>query len=269
MANGRNGAEEGGRGLRIAEVARLAGVSKSSVRQWERHGLIRPARSRGRYREFDAAVVERVLDIVRLRKMQGLGIDAIRSVLAAHSAPDLPFGERLRHYRRKAGLTLRDVAKKTRLSYSFISTIERSSSGASMTTLKKLAQCYGTSVTAILSDDRQRPKKNRVVRVGSSRPTQLLGPKVHVERLTDFPVKLDCERWHLAPLARSGAAYAHEGEELIYVLSGSFEISIDGLGVQRLQAGDSIHFESTRRHSWRNPTNREVLILWINSNPMF
>ncbi len=255
--------------LRIAEVAQIAGVSKSLVRQWEQHGLIRPARSRGRYRQFDAKTVERVLDIVRLRKMQGLGIDAIKVVLAEHDAPAKPFGERLLEHRLKAGLSLRDVARRTKLSYSFISTVERSSSGASMASLKKLAQCYGTSVTAILSDEFERPKKNRIVRVGTVRPTQLLGPKVHVERLTDFPVKIDCERWHLAPWARSGTAYAHEGEELIYVLSGVFEITIEGVGIQKLQAADSIHFESTRRHSWRNPTNREVLILWVNSNPMF
>ena len=255
--------------LHIAEVAQIAGVSKSAVRQWERHGLIRPSRSHGRYREFDAGTVERVLDIVRLRRMQGLGIDAIRSVLAEFGAPAKPFGRRLLELRLKAGLSLREVARRTKLSYSFISTVERSSSGASMSTLKKLAQCYGTSVTTILSDGAERPKKNRVVRLGTIRPTQFLGPKVRVERLTDFPVKLDCERWHLAPLARSGSTYAHDGEELIYVLSGTFEITIEGLGVQTLQAGDSIHFESTRRHSWRNPSNDEALILWVNSNPMF
>ncbi len=39
---------------------------------------------------------------------------------------------------------------------------------------------------------------------------------------------MDCEVWTLAPGAESEGFYAHEGQELIYVLEGAFELALDG-----------------------------------------
>src|SRR5690348_14656899 len=131
-------------GLKISEVARIAGVSNSTIRLWERQGLIKPVRSDSKYRFFNAEDVERVRDISRMRTIQGLNLAAIRGVLPKHGNDSgQPIGARLRALRLKAGLTLRDVEKKTGLAFSFISGVERYSSGASLTSLKKLATCYG------------------------------------------------------------------------------------------------------------------------------
>jgi quercetin dioxygenase-like cupin family protein len=45
--------------------------------------------------------------------------------------------------------------------------------------------------------------------------------------------------------------YQHEGEEFIYVLTGTLEIRV-GEHVQTLQQGESIHFNSAIRHRLRN-----------------
>ena len=55
----------------------------------------------------------------------------------------------------------------------------------------------------------------------------------------------------IAPGAGSGDSYAHEGEEFIFVLRGTLDISLEGEEYV-LQAGDSFYFESNTPHTWRN-----------------
>jgi len=70
-----------GRPLRIGAVARRVGVRVSTVRSWEKHGLVRPRRdSTSGYRLYDAAEVGRV-QVIALLRNGGYGFDAIRPVL--------------------------------------------------------------------------------------------------------------------------------------------------------------------------------------------
>jgi len=69
--------------LMISAVARRVGVRVSTVRSWEKHGLVRPRRdSTSDYRLYDAAEVGRV-QVIALLRHGGYGFDAIRPVLTA------------------------------------------------------------------------------------------------------------------------------------------------------------------------------------------
>ena len=48
-----------------------------------------------------------------------------------------------------------------------------------------------------------------------------------------------------------GVGYQHEGEEFVYVLQGSVEITV-GEHINILEEGDSLHFNSGIRHRMRN-----------------
>ena len=48
---------------RIGEAALLVGVSPSALRLWERQGLLRPARSHGRYRLYSDADLDHLRHI--------------------------------------------------------------------------------------------------------------------------------------------------------------------------------------------------------------
>jgi uncharacterized cupin superfamily protein len=74
--------------------------------------------------------------------------------------------------------------------------------------------------------------------------------------------------FHVAPGKGSGGAYAHPGEEFLFVLNGQLEISLAG-EIHRLSAGDSLYFDSSTPHTWRNPGKKETRILWINTPPTF
>src|SRR2546427_48748 len=80
---------------------------------------------------------------------------------------------------------------------------------------------------------------------------------------------LSGERFTLSPGAGSRGQYSHEGEEFIHVLSGRFEITLDGRQRYQLNAGDSMYFESTSLHAWVNPGSETTMLLWINTPPTF
>ncbi|MBY5330087.1 MerR family transcriptional regulator [Rhizobium leguminosarum bv. viciae] len=69
----------------IAEAARLAGVSTSTLRLWEKEGLIVPDRSEKGHRRYDADHVTRLKRIALLRTGRRLTIAGIREDLRKFS----------------------------------------------------------------------------------------------------------------------------------------------------------------------------------------
>lgn len=65
----------------IREAALAVGVSPSTVRLWERQGLVAPVRTRGGVRRFGPGDLDRLHAIRRLRSVDGLNAPAIRRVL--------------------------------------------------------------------------------------------------------------------------------------------------------------------------------------------
>jgi DNA-binding transcriptional MerR regulator len=69
------------RSLSIGDVAQRLGVSVDTLRYYEKEGLVTPARDPAGRRRYGAADVA-ALEVVRMLRDAGLGIDPIRRVLA-------------------------------------------------------------------------------------------------------------------------------------------------------------------------------------------
>lgn len=269
--------------LRIADIARLCGVSASTIRFWEQHGLVKPDYTDTGHRIYSEEHLEVIRDIQRLRVVQGLSLTAIRSMLdkntglksspstSDETAPDSVIGPRLRALRKKKNLSLRDVSAQTGLAASLISTLERTSMGASAASVHKLADFFGTTATELSADENGNHKTGNsgVVRADEARIVSLLGPDIRIEQRRHHGTMMDCQKWTLQPGAQSEEAYSHEGEEFIYVLRGLLEIKLDGHERHLLYPGDSIYFDSTRIHFWRNPGEEESVLIWVNTPPSF
>ena len=67
--------------FKIAEAARMAGVSPSTLRLWETQDLIQPIRTATGQRLYDRALVDRLKHIAWLRSERGLNPAAIRESL--------------------------------------------------------------------------------------------------------------------------------------------------------------------------------------------
>lgn len=176
--------------LRIGDAARAVGVSPSTLRLWERQGLVAPQRPGGGERRYGPDELTRLRCVRRLRSVEGLNAAGIRRALGrddeaapplaagvgpvAAKLPKLPagpgpapavphggasgdpgsatlVGARLRALRTTAGLSLREVAARTGLSASSLSGLERGLGGGSVAALARLASLYGTTVPAIVA----------------------------------------------------------------------------------------------------------------------
>lgn len=258
---------------RIGEAALLVGVSPSALRLWERQGLLRPARSHGRYRLYSDADLDHLRHIRRLRQVDRLNAPGIRRVLhdtvrPGHDAEQRIDGRPLRRLREEQGLSLRVASLRTGLSVSFLSAIERGTSGATIATLQRLTAAYGTTINRLFGPPaesarrRVRSTERRVLRVGDG--------TVRIEQLARGATRLEPQLFVLAEGASSDGAYAHEGEEFLYLLSGALSVWVGDEETYRLtDAGDALTFPSTLPHRWRNDASGETRLLWINTPPSF
>ncbi|MCV0402909.1 MAG: MerR family transcriptional regulator [Chloroflexi bacterium] len=258
---------------RIGEAARQVGVSPSALRLWERQGLVRPSRSEGRYRLYSDADIEHLRDVRRMRQEEQVNAPGIRRMLgerlgSGHQDGTVD-GRMLRRLRTRSRLSLREAASRSGLSVSFLSALERGVSGASVATLQRLTAAYGTTMLHLFGGGKASPAE-RVVRADARTVLDLAGGDVRIEQLARDATQLEPQLFVLGPGATSDGAYAHEGEEFLYLLSGAVTVWVGDRECHRLtNEGDALSFPSTMPHRWRNDAAGESRLLWINTPPTF
>ena len=164
---------------------------------------------------------------------------------------------------------MREAAERSGLSLSFISALERGASGASVATLQRLTAAYGTTLADLFAGP-DTTSRDRMVPVGKRLVLRLGGESVRIEQLARGATQLEPQLFVLAAGASSDGAYAHAGEEFLYLLSGALTVWVgDDETYQLTRAGDALSFPSTMPHRWRNDAGGETRLLWINTPPTF
>lgn len=261
----------GNRPLRISEVARRVGISSSALRAWEALGLVTPQRSQSRYRLYSQSDVRLLQRAIFLRRARGLNPAAIvhvlkrRGVVSAPAGGSLLPGQRFRRLRTRRGLSLAQVARATGVSVGFLSALERGQMRSSVATLRRIARFYGTNILSLFEAAGDNP---RLVRPGQRKILETT-PGVRMELLAWGHTVMEPHLFRVKPGGGSGESYSHEGEEFLHVLRGDFEIWLDGKDHYHLKPGDSLYFESSTPHRWKNPGRSEAWLLWINTPPTF
>ncbi len=257
--------------LRISEVARRLAISSSALRAWEALGLVSPQRTQSRYRMYTEADVRLLQRAIFLRRARGLNPAAIVHVLkkqgvvsAPADAPQLP-GHRFRRLRMRRKLSLAQVARATNVSVGFLSALERGQMRCSIATLRRIARFYKTNIISLFETNGEgqhlvRPSQRKILETS---------PKVRMELLAWGNTAMEPHLFRVKPGGGSGESYSHEGEEFLHVLRGEFELWLHNDGHYLLKAGDSLYFESSTPHRWKNPGRAEAWILWVNTPPTF
>ena len=110
------------------------------------------------------------------------------------------------------------------------------------------------------------PDGANILQRADSRPTIELSSGVRWERLTPtHDSTVDFLKVVYAPGGQSsdsGQAVRHDGREYLYVLQGELEAVI-GFDTFRLLEGDSLAFDPTTPHHYRNPTTEIVEALSV------
>lgn len=179
-------------------------------------------------------------------------------------------GTRLRELRRKAGLTLNDVANGSGISASTLSKVENDKVSPTFANLLRLADTFGLSLAEMIGDgERKAPPTGRIAvsradRIAFAR-TQVyeMGPlctDLRDKRMSPF-----LDRVHRSSGDLGERLVSHEGEEFVYVLDGEIEIHTEHYEPIRLARGDSAYLDSQMAHTYRSTTNApaEMLMVWL------
>jgi transcriptional regulator with XRE-family HTH domain len=178
---------------------------------------------------------------------------------------------RLRHARKVAGLTLKQVAQAAGCSESLISKLENDAASPSLAMLHRLALALGSNVSQLTAEDWV--SEEPVLRAGARQVNRFAeGVKkgyIDLERITRLQkgglLQGDI---HIVSPGMISEMIEHAGEEMGYVIEGSLDLTL-GETTHTLHAGDSFHFPSNVPHGYRNSTKEIVRILWINTPATF
>jgi len=260
-----------GRSLRISEAAKRVGISSSALRAWETLGLVTPQRTQSRYRLYSEEDVRLLKRALFLRRARGLNPAAIVHILKRQGVVSVPAenavspGARFRRLRQRRGLSLAQVAKATGVSVGFLSALERGQMSASIATLRRIARYYRTNILSFFEPAKD---NSRLVKPGNRKILETT-KGVRMELLAWGNTAMEPHLFRVKPGGNSGESYTHEGEEFLHVLRGQFEIWLNHDERYLLTPGDSLYFQSSTPHRWRNPGKTESWLLWINTPPTF
>lgn len=254
-------------GFTIGEIASQVGVSASTLRLWEAEGLVSPTRDasgRRRYTPDDLVRLRQVrtlrtvqrINAAAIRQFLGLRSEALASADAGQARQRRATGRQLREMRRHSGLSLAEAAARSGFSVSYISSLERGVTGVSFGNYERLVGAYEHAGAWF-----ERPDVPQVHHTGSGRTMQV-APGASHEWLSDRKGLLEPVVKTIEPGVRSGDPVEHDGEELVYVLEGSLDVTLEGR-LLHLAAHDSLHFPSHELHWWLNPGPSIARVLWV------
>lgn len=170
-------------------------------------------------------------------------------------------GLRLRSLRTDQGLSLRALSEMSGLSINAISQIERGENSPTVSTLHRLANALGVHITDLFQEETRKTavlvKRDQGLRSQSNGVLmESLGIGLSNQQMEPFRLVIQPGRGNLDDLV------SHAGEEFIHCLEGNIEYSI-GEREFLLEPGDSLLFDATQLHGYRNPTEQRAVILMV------
>lgn len=171
------------------------------------------------------------------------------SATMSNTAPPLNIGPRVRALRRERGLTVEEFGLAVEVNKAHVSRIERGLKTPSIGTIARMAKVLGVSIGHLVGEtfDKADIKVTRGSELGEPLEAEEPArhgflPLLHGRSVSDF------EAFLLYPSSSGGTVDAHhDGQEMLYVLAGTVEV-IFADHVERLQAGDCIHFPGYLSH---------------------
>ena len=162
-------------------------------------------------------------------------------------------GQKLRRLRTARRIKLQKLAEGTGLSASFLSTVETGKSDISLARLQRIVQFYGITIGGLLDGS---PTDRVVTRASDRAPLHSPGEGVKTELMVpDLFRQIEAVMMTFEPDADYEGTLSHEGEEVIFIVRGCLELTLDGKERYVLNEGDTAYYSSTRTHKFRNINN--------------
>lgn len=175
----------------------------------------------------------------------------------------------LRALRKSRGLTLAEIALKLGRSVGWVSQVERGLSVPSIGDLRAFADLFGVPVSLFFAHEAPSDAERGVIVRSGRRRTLGTSDSGLVEELLspDLGGSFEMLRSIFAPGAALREPALRPTEEAGYVVSGRFDIEIDGTW-HSLAEGDSFRFDH-KPFRWRNPGSVPAVVIWVVSPPVY
>lgn len=261
----------------INQVAKILGVVPATIRNWEKNGLITAKRTPSNYRVFTLGDIETLKKIKELSVDRHISAEAIRLLLPPlEEGDDLAayveqqkeniysrklLSEKWREIRKQQGYTLEEVSRAVGISVAHLSNLENGGN-ISMENIDKLAHFYRESPLyfmnpAVLENHLVRKGTGESIRLSNDEGkemTSLISMREHMM----YPVLCTVE-----PGCGSTEPHTHNGEEMVYVLSGVIEYRLNDDPPYILHPGDTFYYKGSDLHSWQNISTKPARLLWV------
>ncbi|MDI1463285.1 helix-turn-helix domain-containing protein [Catellatospora sp. KI3] len=168
-------------------------------------------------------------------------------------------GDRLRELRQQHGYTLRQLAAEADVSSALLSQIENGATDPSLSTLRKLARVFDTSIAMLFSE----PDAPAVYISRPGARSRLAAPpgQISYDRLTPGRGDLEVLQADLDPGdASSAQPWSHPSTECAIVLAGTVTAEIGGSTYQ-LTTGESVTFDSRLPHRYLNTSTEPARLV--------
>lgn len=177
---------------------------------------------------------------------------------------------KLRMLRRNANLTLQQLSQRCGISASALSKIENGQLSPTYEKIAALASGLNVEVGELFSPAARTSMSGRrsvtrrgqgVVHSTDQYNYEILHPDMADKRFIPLVTTI---RAH--DRAEFPQLLSHDGEELLYVLTGEVILHTDGYAPLHLGAGDSCYFDSAMGHACVSGTAEDATVLWISSH---
>lgn len=176
-------------------------------------------------------------------------------------------GVLVQQLRREAQLSIATLAERAELSTGLLSQIERGIGNPSFTTLIKLSQALQVPVGRFFGGPEpagslvRKEDRRRLMLSENNLIYELLTPHLHGQ-LSMIKANI------AAGWSNEKVPFVHEGEECITITEGELLVCI-GSTTYTLTEGDSLTYDASIAHWYRNPTDRRAVLIGATTPPSF
>ena len=187
----------------------------------------------------------------------------------ADTAAPLDLGARVRELRKERDWTLEQAAQHAGLARSTLSKIENGQMSPTYEALKKLAVGLEISVPQLFTPPSKDQVNGRMVSTKSGEGSRQITTTYEHELLADQLTKKSMLPYRARIRARDMNEFdgwvRHDGEEFLYVLTGTIKLYTEFYEPIDMKRGDSAYYDASMGHNVISTSTEDATILWVTS----
>lgn len=177
----------------------------------------------------------------------------------------MEIGEKLKELRLKNDLTLSELASRSEVTKGFLSQLERDLTSPNVTTLEHILEALGTNLKEFFSEEPEEQivftREDYFEDQRDYATVQWVVPNAQKNQMEPIELTLHAHE-------KTKVIDSHDGEEFAYVLKGKIHL-VYGDKVYCVKAGETFYIQGSRSHHLENRSNRDVVVLWVSTPPIF